>query len=120
MGSRSLMKMVDFTWKADTFRETMRLRLMVGDVDGFYEIWHALAFNEGTRAAQDYELLFRVHAEFGNSDYARECLAVWISMMGRESPPIEPSAALISAIAGCAHVAGQQASEFQLSLVSDK
>lgn len=115
---RMLMNEIGLEWRSTDTRETMQLRLLLGDVDGFYEIWHAIAFNEGSRTADDYEVLFRVHAEAGNAVHARECLAVWISMMEREHPAIQPDAGIISAIAKCAYVAGQNADEFRLSSVS--
>ncbi|KAE8555354.1 ATPase synthesis protein 25 mitochondrial [Talaromyces marneffei ATCC 18224] len=117
---RTLMDEIGLEWQGTDARETMQLRLLLGDVDGFYEIWHAIAFNEGSRTADDYEVLFRVHAEAGNAAHARECLAVWISMMGRENPPVQPDAGIISAIAKCAYVAGQHANTFRLSLVSNE
>lgn len=115
---RTLMSELDLEWRGRDTRETMQLRLLLGDVEGFYEIWHAIAFNEGSRTADDYEVLFRVHAEAGNAVDARECLAVWTSMMERETPRIIPNAGLISAIARCAHVAGQHANTFRLASVS--
>lgn len=115
---RTLMNELDLKWRGTDTRETMQLRLLLGDAEGFYEIWHAIAFNEGSRTADDYEVLFRVHAEAGNAVNARECLAVWVSMMERETPRIQPDASLISAIARCAHVAGQHAITFRLSSVS--
>jgi hypothetical protein len=115
---RTLMNKIELEWRGTDTRETMQLRLLLGDVDGFYEIWHAIAFNEGSRTADDYEVLFRVHAEAGNPVHARECLAVWVSMMEREHPQIQPDAGLVSAIAKCAYVAGQHATAFRLSSVS--
>lgn len=117
---RALMNELDLEWRGIDARETMQLRLLLGDVEGFYEIWHAIAFNEGSRTAGDYEALFRVHAEAGNAVNARECLAVWVSMMERETPQIQPDAGLISAIAKCAHVAGQHADSFRLSSTSQE
>jgi Ribosomal silencing factor during starvation len=117
---RNLMTTLDFVWTGDISRETMQLRLMVGDVEGFYEIWHAIPFHEGSRTAKDYELLFGVHAEVGNPVYARDCLADWTLMMGRESHPIQPQGDLISAIARCALVAGHSSSNFRLTSVSDE
>lgn len=115
---RTLMNEIELEWRGTDARETMQLRLLLGDVEGFYEIWHAIAFNEGSRTADDYEVLFRVHAEAGNAANARECLAVWTSMLERETPPIQPNAGLISAIARCAYVAGQHSDTFRLSSVS--
>lgn len=115
---RLLMNELDLEWRGPDARETMQLRLLLGDVDGSYDIWHAIAFNEGSRTAEDYELLFRTYAEAGNSVHARECFAVWISIMERENPPVQPNAGLISAIAECAYVAGQQADKLRLSWAS--
>lgn len=115
---RTLMNEIDLEWRGTDTRETMQLRLLLGDVEGFYDIWHAIAFNEGSRTADDYEVLFRVHAEAGNAVNARECLTVWTSMMDREIPQIQPNASLISAIARCAYVAGEHSNTFRLSSVS--
>lgn len=118
---RALMDGVGFfEWQGQEFRETMQLRFLLGDLDGFYAIWHAIAFNEGARTVNDYELLFELHAEFGNPINARDCLHMWPSMMGRENPPILPRAGLVTAIARCAHVAGYFSDNFQLSSVPDE
>lgn len=55
------------------------------DYDGFWRTWRRIPLY-GERTAADYELLFRLHAELGDSRRARDCLA-WEDTMWREAWP---------------------------------
>ena len=56
--------------------------------DGFWRLWKDIPRNDVSRKVDDYEQLFRAHAELGDGHRARECVAAWAPMMNKETPPV--------------------------------
>lgn len=71
------------------------------DYDNFWKYWHQLSLKGRSRTATDYEQLFRVHAELGDSQRARQCVGQWEPMMDKESPPVEKNPAITQYVRAC-------------------
>src|SRR5699024_5214098 len=71
------------------------------DYVNFWKHWHRLSLKGRSRTAADYEQLFRVHAELGNSHRARQCVAQWEPMMDKELPPVTKGPAIMQYVQAC-------------------
>jgi peroxin-12 len=103
---RTVMEALHLQWDPQMIRAHMEMRMKNSDFEGFYKLWNAIPFHEETRSQQDYELLFRLFAESGDSLRIRECLSTWVPMMEREEPKISLQGPIASYLAACLHRSG--------------
>lgn len=71
------------------------------DYDNFWKQWHNLPRNGSPRTSVDYETLFRLHAELGDSRRAKQCVTNWAPMMEKERPPVPKHFVIIQHIQAC-------------------
>lgn len=103
---RAVMEALHLRWDPEMARALMEQRIKNGDFEGFYKLWDVIPFHEESRSQQDYELLFRLHAESGDSKRIRECISTWVPMMEREEPKIPLQGAIVSHLSACLSQSG--------------
>ncbi|KAL4971470.1 hypothetical protein BDW66DRAFT_146090 [Aspergillus desertorum] len=79
-----------------------------GDYDAFMKWWRTLPLKNSPRTPEDYQLLFRLHAESGNARLARECISTWVPMMSREDPPVWLEGDLVALLRDCLLLADER------------
>jgi hypothetical protein len=96
-----VMAALDLSFDPEEAYVQMEMRFKNRDFDGFWRLWHAFPFNETPRGRREYELLFRLHAELGESIRARDCVSTWASMMEREEPPVALEGEIVPQLMAC-------------------
>ncbi|BDD55298.1 ATPase synthesis protein 25 mitochondrial [Monascus purpureus] len=76
------------------------------DYDNFWKIWHRLPLHSIKRTAEDYAMLFRLHAELGDHRRARDCIT-WVDMMQREDPPVRLEGQVAQHVESCRRLASE-------------
>ncbi|CBF78654.1 RsfS/YbeB/iojap family protein [Aspergillus nidulans FGSC A4] len=79
-----------------------------GDYDAFMKWWRTLPLKNSPRTREDYEMLFRLHADSGDSRLTRECISTWAPMMSREDPPIWLEGDLVAHLRDCLLLADER------------
>ncbi|KAL4988345.1 ATPase synthesis protein 25, mitochondrial [Aspergillus falconensis] len=79
-----------------------------GDYDTFMKWWRTLPLKKSPRTRDDYEMLFRLHAESGDGRLARECISTWVPMMSREDPPVWLEGDLVPHLRDCLLLADER------------
>ncbi|KAL4998600.1 ATPase synthesis protein 25, mitochondrial [Aspergillus recurvatus] len=79
-----------------------------GDYDAFMKWWRTLPLKNSPRTRDDYEMLFRLHAESGDARLARECICTWVPMMSREDPPVWLEGDLVLHLRDCLLLADER------------
>ncbi|KAL2829171.1 Pex12 amino terminal region-domain-containing protein [Aspergillus cavernicola] len=100
-----MIETLDIPFDAVQARILMLAQFRNGDFEGFYKWWRKLPLNNSPRNYEDYEMLFRLHAELGDQHLARQCLATWAPMMSREDPPIPLMGEIVNWIMDCLYIA---------------
>lgn len=75
------------------------------DFQAFWMWWRKLPLRGSTRTYEDYETLFRIHAELNDRSSTRECLLKVTPMMSRENPPIPLEGGLVKHVHDCLFIA---------------
>ncbi|BCS19822.1 RsfS/YbeB/iojap family protein [Aspergillus puulaauensis] len=75
------------------------------DFQGFWTWWRKLPLKGSARTYEDYETLFRIHAELNDRGSARECLLNATPMMSRENPPVPLEGELLKHVHDCLFIA---------------
>ncbi|KAI9375644.1 ATPase synthesis protein 25, mitochondrial [Aspergillus egyptiacus] len=109
--SAHILRMIDTL--SIPFEPTQARNLMLelwrnGEYDGFYKWWRRLPLNNSPRTYDDYEMLFRLHAELGDGALARECVTTMAPMMEREDPPIALTGKLVQHLMDCIVLADEK------------
>lgn len=89
----------------------------------FWKLWHQIPLNGGSRTADDYKTLFRVHAELCDAHRARDCVSRCVPMMEQESPPVEKHFAIMKHVEACqslGHVEEDQLVQLQKRLLDEE
>lgn len=95
----------DFPFHPMESRIQMALRFQTHDFDGFWKIWHQIPIMTRSRTSEDYEMLFKFHADLRDAARAESCLVTWVPMIEREKQPIVLAGALLDNVMECIQVA---------------
>ncbi|KAF9892456.1 ATPase synthesis protein 25 mitochondrial [Aspergillus nanangensis] len=82
-----------------------------GDYDSFWHMWHQIPLQNDTRTAEDYTMLFDLHADLGDETRAQECVSSWAPMMKREEPPLPLQGELVQNLMACLLVVDRNIAE---------
>ncbi|KAL6231137.1 ATPase synthesis protein 25, mitochondrial [Aspergillus navahoensis] len=103
-----MIETLDIPFDAIHARTLMVYLFRNGDYDAFMKWWRTLPLKNSPRTREDYEMLFRLHAESGDARLARECISTWVPMMSREDPPVWLEGELVPHIRDCLLLADER------------
>ncbi|RAL14845.1 ubiquitin-protein ligase peroxin 12 [Aspergillus homomorphus CBS 101889] len=86
-------------------RSIMTMFFQNGDYENFWRLWRRIPLQGLSRTAEDYVMLFRLHAELGNRYRAEQCVRTWFPMMEREEPPVLVGEEIALLVAECVYLA---------------
>lgn len=92
---------IDVPFDSQGARAQMELRFRYRDFEGFWDLWRSFSFNKIARTSEDYALLFRLHADLGDPERARDCVMTWVVMMEREEPPVPLQGEVAEQVLAC-------------------
>ncbi|PYI33984.1 hypothetical protein BP00DRAFT_423558 [Aspergillus indologenus CBS 114.80] len=72
----------------DDARSLMTMLFQNGDYETFWKLWRRIPLQGAPRRAEDYVMLFRLHAQLGDPRRAVQCVLMWVPMMAREDLPV--------------------------------